>query len=99
MKRWAAVGLLCGWVLWLKAISGASDVGWDPVDGFESAAECRAQAQSRLRPAPKAGETVSTIFDGPGSGHRINQSADGKTIIVFVKCLPAEADPRPRSKE
>ncbi len=105
MKRWAVV-LLCGWVLWL---SGATSAGqrslespWGIVAGFESAAECRAAADLLLtsKPAAKGMKTLGILSVGPGSGVRSDQSADGKTTaLTHVKCLPAEADPRPRYKE
>ena len=94
-----------GWVLWEKimtAKAGAESVTWEPLDGFESIAECRQIGQQTLQYAldymkSGAGKMLGPVR--PDGRSAIFESANVKprqTVDTRFLCFPGALDPRPR---
>ncbi len=105
MKRWAAVGLLCGWVLW----SGVTEEGtsrsndWRIEGAFESGADCDQKAESSRDDFWKStggkGQRGALAGVAGGMVFMPDPTRRGKGAVTWYLCLPGGTDPRPRYKE
>jgi hypothetical protein len=94
-----------GWVLWEKnmvARAGAESVTWEPMDGFESIAECRQNGQQLLQYAldyvkSGAGKMLGPVRpDGRSLIYEVTNAKPRQTVDTRFLCFPGTLDPRPR---
>jgi len=94
-----------GWVLWEKnmvAKAGAETVTWEPMDGFESIAECRQIGQQLLQYAldymkSGAGKLLGPVRpDGRSAMFEVANAKPRQTVDTRYLCFPGTLDPRPR---
>lgn len=101
---------LSGWVLWQRTHSGqkaptaplATYVIWEPQDGFERLADCRAFAiASGQSLSPLYKDTKATVEVLPGGTEVIiifpsNPQKGVEVLRIKFVCFPGTLDPRPR---
>ena len=94
-----------GWVLWEKNMvtrAGAESVTWEPMDGFESIAECRQTGQQLLQYAldymkSGAGTLLGPVRpDGRSAMFEVTNAGPRHTVDTRFLCFPGALDPRPR---
>ena len=94
-----------GWVLWEKNMvtkAGAESVTWEPMDGFESVAECRQTGQQLLQYAldyvkSGVGKLLGPVRpDGRSIIYEVTNAKPGQTVDTRFLCFPGTLDPRPR---
>ena len=94
-----------GWVLWEKnmaARAGTESVTWEPIDGFESIAECRQMGQQQLQYAldyvkSGAGTLLGPVRpDGRSLIYEVANAKPRQTVDTRYLCFPGALDPRPR---
>jgi hypothetical protein len=94
-----------GWVLWEKNMvtrTGTESVTWEPMDGFESIADCRQTGQQLLRGAldymkSGAGKLLGDVRpDGRSAVFEVTNGRTRQTIDIRYLCFPGGLDPRPR---
>lgn len=91
MKRGAI--FFCGWVLWHQAVLGG-ELNWDPVAGFETLAACQKTAITYGGVGGKEDRETKEKMEKLWA-----ELAEKKGLLPpWVKCLPAPADPRPRTQ-
>jgi hypothetical protein len=95
-----------GWILWEKSMiskpgAGAPEsVTWEPLDGYESIAECRRSAQEPLKAAVAhmksgAGKVIAVRPDGRSAVFAATNAGAQQTIDIRYLCFPGAFDPRP----
>lgn len=99
-----------GWVLWQKVTYSqkvanapltSAPTEWEPQDGYERLADCRAAVTAQVQALPKAyKETGAQVEAAANMIVVISPATQQKPLSVmnltFV-CFPGNLDPRPRS--
>jgi len=95
-----------GWILWEKFMrmkAGSETVTWEPQDGFESLAECRAVAQQLLQAALAymkdggGGKLLAVRPDGRSAAFTVTDGGVQGTLDIRYVCFPGAFDPRGRA--
>jgi hypothetical protein len=104
-SSFAAAQSTSAWILWEKNFTTKGDVGattWEPQDGFDSLASCRASAQQLLKFAldymkSVGGKALGPVqLDGRAAMFAITDSGVQQRIDIRYLCFPGTFDPRPR---
>jgi hypothetical protein len=98
-----AVG--AGWILWEKNMvtrAGRQRTTWEPLDGFESLADCRTTAQPVLQAAVDYMPTTGAKMlgpvrpDGRSAMFTLTKGGVQETTDLRYLCFPGAFDPRPQ---
>ena len=100
----AAAQVASGWILWEKnfRVKGTTETTeWEPQDGFDTLAECRATARELLQSAlaymkSGAGTLLGPVRpDGRSATFALTGAGQKQTLDVRYLCFPGTFDPRP----
>ena len=96
-----------GWILWEKNMinkPGAPEsVTWEPLDGYDTLAECRRTGQEHLKNAltymnSGAGKLLGPVRpDGRSATFAVTDAGATHTVDIRYLCFPGGFDPRPRT--
>ena len=93
-----------GWILWEKnfRVKGiAETTEWEPLDGFDTLAECRATARAQFQFAlaymkSGAGTLMGPVRpDGRSATFVLTGTGEKQTVDIRYLCFPGTFDPRP----
>ena len=93
-----------GWILWEKNMinkAGSPEaVTWEPMDGYESIAECRKTGQEHLKNALSVMTSGAVKLlgpvrpDGRSAMFAVTEAGSQRTVDIRYLCFPGAFDPR-----